>query len=75
MTGAGDDGDVVVGHVVLLVEVVGHEHVVLGYDTLDGGHHKLVLHLGLHLLEVCLEVGRGGDEHKHVAILDHLVDV
>ena len=69
------DGQILVGHIIDLVEVFRTDKVLVGHDTLDGRYQELVAQAHLQFLQVSLQVGRGRYEHQCLAVAHHLVDV
>ena len=75
MGGASKASQVLVRHVVDLMEILRAHKVLVGHYALDGSHHKLVLEPDAQLLEVVFEVRRWRDEHERVVAVGYLVDV
>ena len=75
MTRSAKHGEVILRHVVHLVEVVGADEVLVGHDTLDGCHDELVAKADMEALQVSLQVRRRRDEDERLASLDDPVDV
>jgi len=73
--GSADAGEILVRHVVDLMEIFRADEVLVGHDTLDCGDDVLVAQADLQFLQVSLQVGRGGDEHQCVVLLGNLVEV
>ena len=75
MTRSAKHGEVILRHVVHLVEVVGADEVLVGHDALDGCHDELVAKADMEALQVSLQVRRRRDEDECLASLDDPVDV
>ena len=75
MTRSAKHGEVILRHIVHLVEVVGADEVLVGHDTLDGCHDELVAKADMEALQVSLQVRRRRDEDERLASLDDPVDV
>ena len=75
MTGTSEDGKILIGHTIHLMEVFGYDKVLVRHDTLDGGDDELVANAGLQPFQMSLQVGRGSNEDKGVVLLCYLIDV
>ena len=75
MTRTSKHSQIILRHIVHLVEVVGADEVLVGHDAFDGCHDELVAKADVKALEVTLQVRRGRDEDKCLASLNRLVDV
>ena len=58
-----DTCEIVVGHVIHLMEIFRAHKILVGHDALDGSDDKLVANPRLEFLEMVLQVGRGSHEH------------
>ena len=56
MTRSAQHGEVLLGHVVHLVEVVGADEVLVGHDAFDGCHNELVAKADMKPLQVSFQV-------------------
>ena len=75
MARTGQDGNIIFGHPILLMEIFRYDEVLIGYNTLDSRNDELVLELGLQFLQMALQVRRGSDEYQYVRLAYNLVDV
>ena len=56
-------------------EVFRYNHVVIGYDALNGSDDELILDFCLQLLQVSLQIRRRSYKDKRIRLLDYIVDV
>ena len=63
------------GHAILVMEILGAYHVVVGHNALDYRHDALATEVGGEFLEVIFEVGRRGGEDERVIGLGNGIDV
>ena len=75
MAGTADARQVVVGHIVHLMEILRAREILIGHDAFDGRHYKLVAQACLQLAKMVFQIGRGGDKHQRVVSLHYLVDI
>ena len=75
VAGTADDGQLRLGHVVEGLQILGDNHILVGYDALDSRHHEFAADVGGQLLEVSLHVGRGRHQYQGVGRFGNLVDV
>ena len=75
VAGTSDDGEILIGDIVHLMEILGAYQILVGDDTFDGGDEKLVGEPHLKFFEVTFEIGRGGDEDQSLTAAYNLVDV
>ena len=70
-----DTSQILVRHIVYLVEIFRANEVFVWHNTLDGCDNKLVADASLEFLEMILEVWRWGYEYERIVVLHYLVDI
>ena len=75
MAGTRQHCDIFGRNTVFFGEVFRYNHVVIGYDALNGSDDELILDFCLQLLQVSLQIRRRSYKDKRIRLLDYIVDV